>query len=289
MARRFPSLDLLQDCVQSVQGKMNQRVSPDMVTRDCCPYCHHPKCQRAGWADSKWQARMDTQEDYLLDNPNFSDLTLPSHMEVHDLDWSDIRRQAMKLEISRRRGDWTPVTDADLDGPTDGFIEVGSAASVNAVDQALAALAKKRGKPVPTPPRIVSGIEDPTVNGTLPEAPVPTPPRYQQKPQPSAEQLRKLASMAVRMGVSVEQDEAAPEPEPQETEPQPAAPQPQQPPRPAPPPSFLGNTPMPKGGIMVHDDGARPAPAAADPWAPKKKESVVAPHARIRLGGKKDE
>ena len=286
--RRLPELDLLQDCVTSVQEKSNQRISPDHVTRTCCKYCRHPKCKRAGWAESRWQGRMDTQVDYLLDNPHFSDLTLPSHMEIHDFDWGDIRRQALKLEVSRRRGDWAPVTDADIDGPTDGVIEVGSEASVNAVDQALKALAKKRGQPVPHPPRIVAGIEDPTVSGTLPENPAPTPLRTKTK-QPTAAQLQKMAQMATRMGVHVEEDDA-PEPAPQETdEAVPREPEREVQRRSAPPPSYLGNTPVPRGGIMVTDEeSTAPAAPTPDTWAPKSKDRVVKQHARIQLG-KKDE
>lgn len=289
MPRRLPELDLLEDCVRSVCEQTGERIPHSHVTQTCCPFCHNPKCKRAGWADSKWQQRMNTQEEYLLINPKFSDLTLPSHMEVHQVDWVDTRRKAMKLHIAAQKGDWTPVTDAEVDGgSTDGRIEMGSEEGANAVDKALAALRKKQGKPKPNPPKLAPGIEDPTVNGTPPPYEPKRPPP---KKQPTPEQARKLQEMANRMAVSVEEDpKPAPEqpaPEQPAAETEPAPPKPQSPKRP-PPPAFLGNTPVPKGGIMVDGTPAERAPEA-DPWAPRKKDKFIKPHAKVQMGKGKDD
>ena len=93
------STDLLPDCVRSLEEQLKERVDPSSVTSQVCSYCRNPTCKRAGWADSQWQARMDTQVDYLLDNPQFSDLVLPRHLMVHKEEWADRRREAMKLDI----------------------------------------------------------------------------------------------------------------------------------------------------------------------------------------------
>jgi len=239
--------------------------------------CRNPTCRRAGWAESQWQHRMDTQVERLLNNPRFSDLALPRHLMIHQEEWKDLSRKAMKLDIAARRGDWTPVTDDDL--PSDGRLEVSSEESANAVDIALEALAKKKGKTRPQVPRLVGGVEDPTTEGT-PE-PSTGPPTQAQK---------KVEKMTEDLGLSVEQDEPfAEEPVP-DPEPKPKPkPKPVAKPRPSPQP-VPGNTPVPREGIMV-DGGPPPSSQpAADPWAPKK-ERVVKPHSTVRMGVKdeKDE
>lgn len=260
------STDLLADCVRSLEEKLHERVDPSSVTSQVCGMCRNPTCKRAGWADSQWQHRMDTQVDRLLDNPQFSDLVLPRHLMVHQEEWADISRKAMKLDIAARRGDWIPVTDDDL--PSDGRLEVSSEQSANAVDLALEALAKKKGKKRPQVPRLVGGVEDPTTNGT---------PKISEGPPMSPEAQKKVEQMAESLGLSVEQDEQS------EVESKPKSSPKPKPPK-SPPQAMPGNTPVPREGIMV-DGGPPSSQPTADPWAPKK-ERVVKPHSTVRMGVK---
>lgn len=309
-----PDVDLLADCVRSVEEKTRSKVNPNEVTSLCCPYCRHPKCHRAGWADSQWQARIATQEERLLVNPKFSDLSLPSHMELHQISWPSLRKEAMKLEISAQRGDWEPVSDDDV-GSTDGIVELASEESQNAVDRALAALARKRGKTPPKIPKLASGLEDPTGPSlsehskpekadwkTLARGVAPVERRAGSTPLPEELQCPtcsaphqyiyfvpkddghyqcKLCKTAFAFAGSVE-----PEPEP-EPEIEPLPPRSSKPPPPVASP--YGNIPVPQGGLMI-DDGPVPSQKSApqqDAWAPKN-DRVVKPGATIRMG-KKDE
>lgn len=292
MPRRAPDKDFLADCVKSLAEKVGNRVEPSLVTAQVCFMCRNPQCHRAGWSESKWSNRVETQEDRLLDHPQFSDLSSPEHMAIHDLAWKDLLRKAMRLEISAMRGDWEPVKDEDVP-PTDGIVEVGSQESVNAVDTALAALAAKQGKPKPKIPRLAASIEDPTV-ASPPQSRLEQ--RYgnpSRKKQPTPEQA---ARMAARMGVSVDEDlpEDLPAPlrpsEPEselEAEAQPERSPPPEP-RPQPVPTQMVNTSVPREGIMVGGPEPEKKPAA-DPWAPKKKENIVSAHAKIKMGAKKDD
>lgn len=316
----MPDVDLLADCIRSVEEKTRSPVKSTEVTSLCCPYCRHPKCHRAGLADSQWQARIATQEERLLVNPNFSDLSLPSHMELHQLSWPSLRKEAMKLEISAQRGDWEPVSDDDV-GPTDGIVELASEESQNAVDRALAALARKRGKAPPKIPKLSSGLEDPT-GPSLPEHSKPEKADWKSLARGVAPVERRAGSVPlpedlqcptcsappqyiyfVPKGdghyqcklcktVFVSVGPVEPEAEEIESEPSPSEPPPPEASSSKPPPpvaSPYGNLPVPQGGLMI-DDGPAPLQKSVpqqDAWAPKK-DQVVKPGATIRMG-KKDE
>jgi len=248
---------------------------------------------RAGYADSSWLHRMETQPDYLLNHPIFSTLETPEHMRIHEMNFKDMFQEAMRLEIADQRGDWEPVKIG-----SDGVDVVNPDAS--GVDDAMAALAAMKGKK-PKLPKLDGGIEDPRTPGTLPSSPAAP------KTVDQAKKDRAVREMARRMGVDVQ-----PEPPPQQVEPEsekesdenepetapaaaqaptptPPQPKPDQPPPPqSQNPRFMGNTPQPNRGIMV-DGPEPPTPTSADPWAPKPKENVVKPHHTVKFGKDKDD
>jgi len=272
---------------------------------------------------------MMTQEDYLLDNPQISDLSSGSHQEINAWRFKDLFREAMRLEISDKRGDWVPV-EMEEGGPdvnivsTDGFAELSE--TTNAVDAALAALSKKKGKNPPKIPKLVGGLEDPTSPGPTKAREKDEPIGRQRKPppKPTPEQLQKMAQVSHFVGAHEEVDEPLEEgvfeaevsdpetpSEPPETVAE-EAPPPPRPKAPAPPrpqqtrlvvdpargrPSRMAmNTEVPSEGIMI-DGEEDPSEAQQeairrqrgvrkDPWAPNT-DKVVEPHAKVTMGGKK--
>jgi len=54
-----------------------------------------------------------TQEDKLLINPKFANPNDPAYKNLTSLDFPDLLRKAMALEISSQRGDWEPISPAD--------------------------------------------------------------------------------------------------------------------------------------------------------------------------------
>lgn len=71
-----------------------------------CQKCRNSACRNAGWGTSKWVARMATQEDRLLDNPIFADPEDPNFTYVREVDFPDLLKQAIRLEIATRNNDW---------------------------------------------------------------------------------------------------------------------------------------------------------------------------------------
>lgn len=114
-----------------------------------CRLCKNADCIRAKGSVSPWHTRMAEQVDYLLNDPNFSDMKSPEHLRIAGQAFEDIGNKMMKLEISRERQDWAIPED----GPTDGFDKVAPPATTDQFDEAVKKLAKARGKEEPNLPR----------------------------------------------------------------------------------------------------------------------------------------
>ena len=276
--------DFLDDC--NPQGQQHY-LPPAQFTHTFCARCRNSECMRAKYADSAWLHRMETQPGLLLDHPIFSDLQSAEHARINGLDFKDMFAEAMRLEISAQRGDWSPVERIGSDGVN----EINPDAS--GVDSALDALAALKGKKrKPRLPVLQSGVESPDQSRT------PESSRLAPKSEGQQKKDRALAEMARRMGVDVG-EQAPPPAAPKSEEPAPAAPAaPAPPPEPEKeaaaqpvkqPPKPQGNnpytnTPLPNRGIMVDDSPHPQRQSGVDPWAPKPKENVVDPHTTITFG-----
>jgi len=167
--------DLLAECNEH---NINERDFRDMF----CARCHNKTCNRAGWANSIWDARMSTQVDRLLDNPFYASLGDPRYAKIRAMDFPDARRDAMKVHISEALGDWSipTVDDVQLSGT--------GSNTASAVEQAVAALStgKVAARPVapvatpapPVAPLVVAVAPPPLV--------VPTPRPYGNTNAPAA-------------------------------------------------------------------------------------------------------
>ena len=100
MAKR----DWLQECNE-------QGVPMQEFGQIFCVRCRNPECMRAGYAGSLWADRMGTQVERLLENPKYADLSMPQYAKINAMDFPDALRQALKIEIARRRGDWEVPED----------------------------------------------------------------------------------------------------------------------------------------------------------------------------------
>ena len=280
------------------------KMPPKDFERTFCRVCRNPQCERSAGSRDPWAQRMATQVDRLLVNPKFADPNDPQFKDIRDLDFPSALREAMRIEISDRRGDWS----------------VPSAQDVAALAASLTAQPSRPSEPVESPftekvlrTFSVKGDSGETYTVSL-EAKAPgSPPRWtctckafafrrvdvckhiqaaSQEPEPEEEVEAPPASPPQPTQAAPARFAAPPTPPDRQAAPQPAT-------RPFYP--TVPNIPMPPGGVMI--DGSAPplprlrqapaAPAAPvhDPWAPppKKKQDVVVPvGGKVVIGGNRE-
>lgn len=123
-----------------------------------CARCHNSNCGRASWAGTLWESRIMTQEERLLIHPRFADLTNPMHMQIHNIDFEDRRREALQLHVADQIGDWSvPVIDDEQ------MAAVGST-TASSVQQAISLLSAKEVVQAPTPQAAAPSSPSPSIN-----------------------------------------------------------------------------------------------------------------------------
>lgn len=100
--------DLWNECFNPSMG-----MTPNDFERTFCRQCRNPTCDRSAGSGLRWLKRIMTQEERLLNNPKFADPNDPRFQEIRRVEFPSALKEAMKLEISERRGDWTVPTEAD--------------------------------------------------------------------------------------------------------------------------------------------------------------------------------
>lgn len=278
-----------------------------------CRICKNADCVRAKGAVSPWHTRMAEQVDYLLNDPELSDLTSEAHRKIAEQAFDDIGRKMMRLEIAKQRQDWE-IPD---DGPTDGFDKVAAPDTTDQFDEAVKKLARARGKEEPVLPK-AGDDESPAHFQQQDESEEEGPYEYDTQ-YPSSDGKRTYHVALDKAGkwscecegfryarkckhldavrawyneqlLKAEQEEGAQKEAEAVAKAQASAPPTQQPARDprVPPDQAPLNTPMPQGGVMIgggmppnqgHD---RQSPTQHDPWAiPSTK--VVKPGAQVTL------
>ncbi len=101
--------DLWEECFDP---KLN--VAPQAFSSQFCSRCTQPACSRSLTSRSRWMGRILTQEDRLLDNPKFADTKDPKFRELAGMDFKNMLRQALAIEISSRANDWTIPTEDQI-------------------------------------------------------------------------------------------------------------------------------------------------------------------------------
>lgn len=107
MSRQLP--DLFEGCYD---GEHRKLLAPEQFKQMFCEVCLNPGCRNSRGAGSRWSQRMLTQEDRLLRNPDFAPDNTAEVMGLPD--FKSMLQEALRIEISTRRNDWEPVTDAEV-------------------------------------------------------------------------------------------------------------------------------------------------------------------------------
>lgn len=95
-------------------GEQRQRVSPEEFRSQFCDNCMNGGCRNSKASKTTWSERISTQADRLLHNPQFSDPRDPRYREYAEMQFVNKLREALAIEVSTRKGDWTPVTEEEI-------------------------------------------------------------------------------------------------------------------------------------------------------------------------------
>lgn len=80
---------------------------PAEFVRTWCSACKNTECVRSKGAMMPWVQRMQTQPDYLINDPIFSDLLSHAHRVLAEQEFSPLNAKAERLEIAEQQQDWT--------------------------------------------------------------------------------------------------------------------------------------------------------------------------------------
>lgn len=99
--------DLLSECMSDLKT-----TDTAAFTETFCQRCRQQGCARAKWSGDKFGARVANQVDRLL-HPDRADPKSSRYEYIPD--FKDMFTEAMRLEISDRRGDWNVPVIPDFD------------------------------------------------------------------------------------------------------------------------------------------------------------------------------
>lgn len=147
--------DYLQDCMEDFRRKasLTTAVSPSEFKELWCSKCQQA-CVNARFGDP-FVNRIASQFDRLT-RPNQADPHQPKYASIVAREWADMTREALKLEVADRRGDWE-VPEIDI---TDGTPQVATRGGTSVVDQAVRNLAQAQGRKAPELPEVPSDDEE---------------------------------------------------------------------------------------------------------------------------------
>lgn len=102
-------------------GEHQRLASPEAFRMQFCTLCRNPACTNSAVSTSIWQRRMDTQVDRLLDHPKFADPNDPKFAPLAEVDFPDLLRKALAIEIASQKGDWNPVSEVEVNAAVAGL------------------------------------------------------------------------------------------------------------------------------------------------------------------------
>ena len=236
--------DLFNECY-------DRQVSPEEFRQVFCNRCRNPRCVLAGWANDQFGSRMEGQIDRLF-NATLASPDDPRFQHLHEAEFPNLLKQAIRLNIADQRGDWSLPEENVVLAPIVG--EPASEASENLVDEAL-----KNLKPQAENPEDAEDAElTPEPGQNRPENRTENPKQLEKEDKP-LESQGKTEKKSQSEGPKHFQGNTE------------------------------RNTAFPDEGIMI--GGGEPPepkePPQVDPWTPKKKENFVKPGATVKMGGKK--
>jgi hypothetical protein len=100
----------LPDLFDGCYSGEHQRQAPEQFKTMFCNACQNAGCRNSRTARSAWILRILTQEDRLLVNPQFASDGAGDGLP----DFKDLLHKVLALEVSDQRGDWNPVSEAEV-------------------------------------------------------------------------------------------------------------------------------------------------------------------------------
>jgi len=252
-------------------GEVAKSMPPEVFKQTFCMACRNLQCSNASVNEGKWMQRMLTQEELLLRNPRFASPDDPLFKELQKHDFQSKVREALAIEISSQKGDWSIPTDDE----------------VRKLASQVAKFVPQDEKPSEAP------SQEWVIQGDTPGS------RYVVKEQAGSwvctckgfqyqKSCKHIQDVQEKLKRAPPQDALPPEgafrnlkaPESSswaQAQNQNLVPR-------------ALNTRAPSEGIMVGGPNAvpTPPPAPVDPWAPPKKEIIIPVGGKIVMGGKNE-
>lgn len=246
----------------------DRQMPPQQFEQTFCGRCRNPECDLARWASSRWEARIRTQEDRLLRNPQFMDPRDPRFAQVQKRPFRSLLKEALRVQISEERGDWSVPTDdevavraMDLAMRTSPSRFLASESATEHADAEISEISEisDHGNPHPEVSRRDNvSPKDDLSDSEVGTTPVVQPPTPLVTPPPAIHQSRVSPVVTGEARTRFT------------------------------PPQM--NTPTPSAGIMVEGPPTQEPKPKHDPWQPKPPPAnIVKPGARIRMGLSKTE
>jgi hypothetical protein len=103
--------DLWNTCYE---GEHRSKKSPEAFKKQFCDVCMNSGCRNSKGSTMSWSERMRTQAELLLHNPRFSDPNDPNFAAIRGMNFEDKLREALAIEVSIQKGDWSIPTEAEI-------------------------------------------------------------------------------------------------------------------------------------------------------------------------------
>jgi hypothetical protein len=160
----------IQDLTAKCKADLGTGITVEELRHHFCTVCRRATCGHARFGNSEWLRRILTQEERLLNSPQFAAEDDPVYQAIRSLDFKDIARQAIRMDIAERRGDWSIP---DLPGD-----------SVEVAPSPPEAAPETPSGPPETPPGAEDGPDLPPLLKRVPERQKAS----QEAPEPSPEE-----------------------------------------------------------------------------------------------------
>jgi len=130
--------DLLEECISSVKTEKKDYVA---FQKFFCKDCRNSECRHAEGRNDLFSRRVAAQPDRLLNPLQLDPSQIKNFMVV---DFEDNRRQALRIEIANKRGDWEVPGEIEIRDGVEELAKLNVTTSVDGASQRLAELKGKR-------------------------------------------------------------------------------------------------------------------------------------------------
>ncbi len=105
----------LQDLWGSCYSPEHQKsLPPEEFRKTFCEQCMNTGCLNSRGSGTSWAKRVLTQEDRLLKNPLFSDPRDPQYKKISEMDFQNVLREVISIDLAEARGDWSIPTPQEI-------------------------------------------------------------------------------------------------------------------------------------------------------------------------------